>query len=88
MKLAVLANINRFSLREPLIDFIKEIEKNVGVDAQMNMLDMQPGDVPKTFANSDLLKDLTGYRPSGNIQDGVKAFVDWNREYYKVGLNN
>lgn len=70
-----------------LMDFIQEIEKNVGVKAQMNMMDMQPGDVPKTFANSDLLEHLTGYRPTGNIQDGVKAFVDWYRVYYNVGLN-
>lgn len=67
-----------------LMEFIQEIEKNVGVEAEMNMMDMQAGDVPKTFANSDLLENLTGYRPSGNIQDGVKAFVDWYREYYQA----
>ncbi len=71
----------------PLMDFIEEIEKNIGVKAEKNMMDMQPGDVPKTFANSDLLEALTGYRPSGNIQDGVKAFVDWYRDYYNVGNN-
>ena len=70
-----------------LMDFIHEIEQNVGVKAEMNMMGMQPGDVTKTFANSDLLKSLTGFRPSGNIQDGVKAFVDWYREYYNIGLN-
>lgn len=71
----------------PLMEFIHEIETNVGVKAEMNMMDMQPGDVPKTFANSDLLENLTGFRPSGKIKDGVKAFVDWYREYYKIGLN-
>lgn len=71
----------------PLMEFIREIETNVGVEAEMNMMDMQPGDVTKTFANSDLLEALTGYRPSGKIKDGVKAFVDWYREYYNIGLN-
>lgn len=70
-----------------LMDFIQEIEKNVGVSAQMNMMDMQPGDVTKTFANTDLLQSLTGYQPSVDIEEGVKAFVDWYREYYAVGLN-
>lgn len=70
-----------------LMDFIQEIEKNVGVSAKMNMMDMQPGDVTKTFANADLLQSLTGYKPSVDVEEGVKAFVDWYREYYSVGLN-
>jgi UDP-glucuronate 4-epimerase len=82
-RLVNIGNANPVSLK----DFINEIEKNIGVKAEMNMMGMQPGDVTKTFANSDLLEALTGYRPKGNIKDGVKAFVDWYREYYKVGLN-
>ena len=65
-----------------LLSFIKEIEKNVGLPAHMNMMDMQPGDVTKTYANTDLLQALTGYQPSVDIAEGVKAFVDWYREYY------
>lgn len=65
-----------------LMDFIQEIETNVGVEAKMNMMPMQPGDVVKTSANTDLLRSLTGYKPSIDIKDGVKAFVDWYRDYY------
>jgi UDP-glucuronate 4-epimerase len=66
------------------MEFIREIETNVGVKAKMNMMEMQPGDVTKTFANSDLLEALTGYRPSRKIKDGVRDFVDWYRKYYKI----
>jgi UDP-glucuronate 4-epimerase len=43
---------------------------------------MQPGDVPATWANADLLRELTGYRPRTDIREGVSAFVDWFRDYY------
>jgi UDP-glucuronate 4-epimerase len=69
----------------PLMDFIAEIERAVGVTAQKEMLPMQPGDVSKTFADSDLLQSLTGFRPSTSVRDGVQAFVDWYRDYYAVG---
>lgn len=68
----------------PLMKFIAEIERAVGVTAQKEMLPMQPGDVSKTFADSDLLERLTGYRPSTSVRDGVRAFVDWYRDYYAV----
>ena len=47
-------------------------------------MDMQPGDVVRTFASADALEALTGYRPSTPVADGVKAFVDWYRDYYKA----
>ena len=65
-----------------LMDFIKAIEINVGKPAVMNMMGMQPGDVTKTYADSSLLKTLTGFQPSTQIKEGVKAFVDWYRDYY------
>jgi len=43
---------------------------------------MQPGDAPVTVASADLLQALTGYRPATPLDDGVKAFVEWYREYY------
>ena len=67
-----------------LMDFLAEIEKNVGKTAIRNMLPMQPGDVPATFANIEVLKKLTGYQPSTPVAFGVKAFVDWYRTYYEV----
>lgn len=67
-----------------LLDFIAAIEQATGVEAQKNFMDMQPGDVPATWANTDLLKRLTGYQPQTSVTDGVAKFVEWYRDYYKV----
>ena len=67
-----------------LMDFITAIEKAVGKEAKKNMLPMQPGDVPATYADvSDLIEDL-GYKPATPIQEGVDRFVQWYREFYGV----
>lgn len=64
-----------------LLDFIKEIEKNLGKKAKMELLPLQPGDVENTWANvDDLVKDY-GYKPKTPIQTGVKNFVAWYRSY-------
>lgn len=68
----------------PLIEFIKAIEDATGITAEKNMLPMQPGDVPATWANASLLKSLTGYIPRTSVRDGVTQFVAWYRDYYKV----
>jgi UDP-glucuronate 4-epimerase len=65
-----------------LLDFIEAIEETIGRKARRNMMPMQTGDVPATWANADLLKSLTGYRPQTDFRDGVAAFVAWFREYY------
>jgi UDP-glucuronate 4-epimerase len=65
-----------------LMAFIAEIEKSVGKLAVRNLLPMQPGDVPSTFASVDLLERLTGYKPSTSVAVGVRAFVDWYRSAY------
>ncbi|MFC2107542.1 NAD-dependent epimerase [Bacteroidota bacterium] len=67
---------------EKLLDFIHEIEKNLGKKATMNFLPLQPGDVPKTFADVEALERDMGYKPSVKIQEGVMRFVEWYREYY------
>jgi UDP-glucuronate 4-epimerase len=64
-----------------LLDFIKEIERKLGKRALRNYLPMQKGDLPVTFANCDLLKRLTGYRPQTSTRDGIAALVDWYRAY-------
>jgi len=65
-----------------LMDFIEAIEKSLGKTATKNMLPLQPGDVPATWANvSDLEADL-GYKPATCIQDGVDRFIRWYREFY------
>jgi UDP-glucuronate 4-epimerase len=65
-----------------LLDFVEAIERKLGKTAIRNYLDMQPGDVPRTFADSSLLERLTGYRPQTSVREGVSAFVDWYRGYY------
>lgn len=67
-----------------LMAFIEAIEKALGQPATKNFMDMQPGDVPATWANGDLLKSLTGYTPQTDVETGVRAFVDWYRDYYNV----
>src|SRR5262245_34978333 len=65
-----------------LLAFVAAIENAIGKSSVRNYLPMQPGDVPQTFANSDLLERLTGFRPSTSIDKGVAEFVAWYREYY------
>lgn len=65
-----------------LLDFIKEIEVNLGKSATKNMMEMQPGDVERTWADVDeLIKDYD-YRPNTSIKHGVKSFIDWFKNYY------
>ncbi len=67
-----------------LMRYIEVIEECVGRKAETNMLPMQPGDVPDTWADTaDLAKDV-GYEPATPIEQGVKNFVDWYRDFYKV----
>lgn len=66
----------------PLSDFIAAIEDATGRKAQKNMLPMQPGDVPATWADTTLLQKLTGYTPNVSVQEGVARFVEWYRRYY------
>lgn len=68
----------------PLMDFITELEKTLGMEIPKNMMDMQKGDVPATWANTDLLQALTGFRPDTPVSEGIPAFVAWYRDYYQV----
>lgn len=65
-----------------LLDFVEAIEVALGKKAIRNYMDIQPGDVPATWANADLLMRLTGYRPQTDFTDGVRRFVAWYRDYY------
>lgn len=67
-----------------LLDFVEAIELACGREAVKNFMPMQKGDVPATWADNALLRQLTGYAPETGIRDGVKRFVDWYREYYSV----
>ncbi len=65
------------------MDFIGAIEKGLGIEAQKNMLPLQPGDVPDTYADVAALVDDVGYKPDTTVEVGVENFVRWYREYYK-----
>ena len=67
-----------------LIEYIQAIEKSVGKEAILDLLPLQPGDVPDTFADSTALEKAVGYKPSVSVEDGVQQFVDWYRNFYKV----
>jgi UDP-glucuronate 4-epimerase len=65
-----------------LLDYIETLETCLGKTAEKNLLPMQPGDVPATFADvSDLQRDM-GYKPDTPIEKGIAAFVAWYRDYY------
>ncbi len=67
-----------------LLDFIAAIEKALGKKAKKNMLPLQPGDVPATWADvSDLIEDL-GYKPNTPITEGIQKFIDWYRKFYTI----
>ncbi|MEJ7458293.1 NAD-dependent epimerase [Staphylococcus saprophyticus] len=66
-----------------LMEFVEAIENKLGKEAKKNYMDLQPGDVPETYANvDDLFRDID-FKPETTIQEGVNKFVDWYLEYYK-----
>jgi len=65
-----------------LLDYISELEKNLGKTARKKMLPIQPGDVENTFADIDELILDFGYRPKISIEEGVKRFSEWYKSYY------
>lgn len=66
-----------------LMDFIEAIEQSLGKKAQKNMMSIQPGDVPATWADvSDLVQDLN-YQPNTTVQEGVQRFIAWYKEFYE-----
>ena len=68
----------------PLMDFVAAIETSLGRKAKRNFMPMQPGDVPRTFADTSLLLALTGYRPSTPVSVGMAEFCRWYKDYYGV----
>lgn len=66
-----------------LLRYIEVLEQCLGRTAQKNLVPMQPGDVPDTWADVEALARDVGYRPSTPLEQGVKHFVDWYLEYYR-----
>ena len=67
-----------------LMDFIAAIERHTGQVAEKLLMDIQPGDVPATFADVSALERWTGFHPGTSIDEGVGRFVRWYRGYYKA----
>jgi UDP-glucuronate 4-epimerase len=68
-----------------LMEFIETIEQELGIVAEKEMLPMQPGDVPITYADVNDLIDKMGYKPSTSLKEGIKQFVSWYKAYYGIG---
>lgn len=68
-----------------LLDYIRTLEKHLGREARLDLLPMQPGDVPVTTADVGRLERVTGFRPTTTVDDGIRRFVEWYLGYY--GLN-
>ena len=66
------------------MDYIEAIEEALGIKAEKELLPLQPGDVPDTFADLDDLVKEFGYKPSMSVTRGVKNFVDWFKEYHNL----
>lgn len=66
-----------------LLHFIETLEKALGTEAKKNLLPMQPGDVPATFADVDALMRDVGFKPETPIEVGIRRFVEWYRDYYQ-----
>ena len=67
-----------------LLRFIEIIEECLGKKAEKNLLPLQPGDVPATYANVDDLISEVGFKPATEIETGISNFVNWYREYYQI----
>ncbi|MEY8691647.1 NAD-dependent epimerase [Mammaliicoccus sciuri] len=67
-----------------LMEFVEAIENKLGKEAKKNYMDLQPGDVPETYANVDDLFRNIDFKPETTIQEGVNKFVDWYLEYYSI----
>ncbi|TYY86333.1 NAD-dependent epimerase/dehydratase family protein, partial [Klebsiella pneumoniae] len=66
-----------------LMDYINALEQALGLEAKKNMMPIQPGDVLNTSAETQALYKTIGFKPETPVQQGVKNFVDWYKEYYQ-----
>lgn len=67
-----------------LMSYIEAIEKALGITAKKNLMPMQPGDVLETSADTEALFKAIGFKPQTGVEEGVKKFVDWYRDFYRV----
>jgi UDP-glucuronate 4-epimerase len=67
-----------------LMELIKIIEEELGIEAKKNFLPLQPGDVPETYADIEKTKKMLAFNPKTSIRTGIKKFLSWYRDYYKI----
>ena len=67
-----------------LMEYIEALEKVLGKKAKINLLPLQQGDVPDTFANTDNLQKKFNYKPRTSVMDGVYNFVNWYKDYFQI----
>jgi UDP-glucuronate 4-epimerase len=67
-----------------LLEVVRLLERSIGKKAKRELLPMQPGDVPATFANVDDLMREVGFKPSTSVADGVARFIEWYRAYHRL----
>ena len=67
-----------------LMRYIRVLEDALGRKADLDLLPMQEGDVPATYANVDALQNDVGFRPRTPVEEGVRRFVEWYKDYYRV----
>lgn len=67
-----------------LLDYIDALEESLGIEVKKELLPLQPGDVPDTYADVDDLVKEFGYKPSMSVKEGVKNFAEWYKEYHKI----
>ena len=70
--------------RTTLLDFIKQIEKELGKKGIRNYMPLQKGDVKQTLSDTNLLRKITGYNPKTEYKSGIKKFINWYKDYYKI----
>ena len=67
-----------------LMEYIEAVEKEMGVKGKYNMMDIQPGDVPATHADTTALEEYIDFKPETSIKKGVAKFIKWYKEYYNI----
>ena len=69
---------------EKLMDMISILSDALGIEPKMEMLPMQPGDVPATYADIERIHDKLGYEPTTPISEGIPKFIEWYKKYHKI----
>ena len=70
--------------RVELMRYIRALESALGIEAKLDLLPMQAGDVQATEADTSALEAATGFKPATPVEEGIKRFVAWYREYHRV----